>query len=415
MNIRFERWRSALFLSLLLVWFSGYVHALEPDSRGAPEDAGHYVVAAYYFPQWHVDPANVARMKKTWTEWDAIKAATPRFPGHLQPKTPLWGYQMEDDPGVMAQKINAAATHGVGVFIFDWYYHDSGPFLEGALDKGFLQAPNRERINFAIMWANHALAGEPGAVSKATFDKMSDHLVKDYFTNPAYFKVEGKPYFSIFEVDSFVNGMGGAENARAALDGLRKKAMAAGLSGIHLNIVDWQLRNRPDAAKLLQILAADSVTTYTWIHFVPLKALGFPTVDYRVAANWFRTLENKEKAGYGVPYYPNVTMGWDSTPRMPANEPFDGRGYPNMPVITGNTPRQFAEVLENVKADLASAPPSQRIITVDAWNEWGEGAYLEPDTITGMGYLDAIRDVFGVVGAKTVDSGRERLSESMGR
>jgi hypothetical protein len=55
----------------------------------------------------------------------------------------------------MARKINAVADHGVDAFIFDWYHYDTGPFLNGCLDRGYLKAPNRQRVKFGLMWANH--------------------------------------------------------------------------------------------------------------------------------------------------------------------------------------------------------------------------------------------------------------------
>ena len=58
---------------------------------------------------------------KNWTEWNLVKHAQPRFPGHLQPNVPLWGYEMDNDPTVMAKKIDAAADHGIDHFLFDWY------------------------------------------------------------------------------------------------------------------------------------------------------------------------------------------------------------------------------------------------------------------------------------------------------
>ncbi len=68
---------------------------------------------------------------------------------------PLWGYEDESDPAVMARKIAAAADHGIAAFLFDWYWYDDGPFLGRALDEGFLRAPNVDRLKFAFMWANH--------------------------------------------------------------------------------------------------------------------------------------------------------------------------------------------------------------------------------------------------------------------
>lgn len=381
---------------VLLANTAFYLTGCQANPSAQPVNSGNFVVAAYYFPQWHVDPINELRRKKPWAEWEIIKAAKQQFPGHAQPKTPLWGYQMEDSPEVMAQKIDAAASHGVNAFIFDWYYHESGTYLEGALNEGLLKAANRNRIHFAVMWANHKLRNESGEVSANTFKKISNHLVADYFTNPAYWKIDGKPYFSIYEIGTFITGMGGIQNARNALDYLRARSISAGLKGIHLNVVDWQIRNRPDAAKLLRILGADSVTTYTWVHHVPLKELGFPTVEYMDVANRYLSYAKLANTKYGVPYYPNVTMGWDPTPRMKIDQPHDGRGYPNTPVIVDNTPENFLTVLHGVKSRLLEASPQNRIVVINAWNEWGEGSYLEPDMQTGMEYLDAICSVYCV-------------------
>src|SRR5947209_5508857 len=112
-------------------------------------------VASYYFGNYHPGDARNEKLKgKGWSEWELVKAARPRFPGHRQPHAPAWGYTDESDPKAMAQKIDAAADHGIDAFIFDWYWYD-GPFLENALNNGFLKASNNGRIKFALMWANH--------------------------------------------------------------------------------------------------------------------------------------------------------------------------------------------------------------------------------------------------------------------
>src|SRR5579871_2627735 len=79
-------------------------------------------VAVYYFPGYHPDPRIDARKGKGWTEWVLVKAATPKFPGHNQPRVPVWGYEDESNPKAMAKKIDAAADHGIDAFIFDWYW-----------------------------------------------------------------------------------------------------------------------------------------------------------------------------------------------------------------------------------------------------------------------------------------------------
>ena len=118
-----------------------------------PEDG--YFIASYYFPDYHVDARNAALFGEGWMEWELVKAARPRFPGHHQPNVPAWGYTDEADPVQMAQKIDAASDHGIDAFIFDWYYYDDGLFLERGIEDGFFGAENNGRLKFGLMWANH--------------------------------------------------------------------------------------------------------------------------------------------------------------------------------------------------------------------------------------------------------------------
>ena len=95
-----------------------------------------------------------------------------------------------------------------------------------------------------------------------------------------------------------------------------------------------------------------------------------------------------------MPYFPNVTMGWDPSPRTVASDRFDNTGYPFTNTISGNTPERFRDALRAVRARLDERPAGPRIVTLNAWNEWTEGSYLEPDTEHGTAYLEAIREVF---------------------
>ena len=88
-------------------------------------------------------------------EWEVIKKGNPRFEGHYQPKQPLWGYELDNDPAVVEKWINTALEYGVNTFVYDWYWFDNKPFLESALNDGFLKAPSNEKMNFYLMWANH--------------------------------------------------------------------------------------------------------------------------------------------------------------------------------------------------------------------------------------------------------------------
>ena len=368
-------------------------------------------VASYYFGNYHPgDPRNVGQHGAGWSEWELVKAAKPRFPGHVQPNVPLWGYEDESDPKVMERKIDAAASHGIDAFIFDWYHYNDGPFLDRPIDRGFLKAKNRKRLKFAFMWANHDWLDihpyhrgappkllYPGKVTPEAFERIGDGLIKNYFRRPNYWRVEGKPYLSFYDLNNLIGGFGSIEATRAALDRLRAKAKAAGLPGLHLNAVVWESvilpseRTMVDPKQVVHDLGFDSVTSYVWIHHVGLPE---QRADYnRVRDGYFDYWSRVENA-YGVPYFPNVTMGWDPSPRADQSQEFGNFGYPFMNTIVNNTPENFRTALEMTKARLLKQQSGPRVVTINCWNEWTEGSYLEPDTVHGMAYLDAIRDVF---------------------
>ena len=119
--------------------------------------AAQYDVAAYVWPAYQPEPrwAELDIFPEGIGEWQNVKEAVPKWKGHVQPLKPLWGYENEADPAVVARKIDAAVAHGVNVFIYDWYWYGHRPFLESALDDGFLGAPNNGRMRFFLMWANH--------------------------------------------------------------------------------------------------------------------------------------------------------------------------------------------------------------------------------------------------------------------
>ncbi len=369
-------------------------------------------VACYYFPNYHPgDPRNDAFHGKGWAEWELVKTAKPRFPGHQQPKVPAWGYTDESDPKEMARKIDAAADHGIDAFIFDWYWYDDGPFLERGLEKGFLKARNNRRLKFSLMWANHDWIDihprklgvqpkllYPGRIQPATWEKMTDYIVREYFRHPSYWKIDGKPYFSVYELYRLVQSFGSVDETRKALDRFRAKTKSAGFPDLHVNGVTWGVQILPgektvaNVREMSEKLGLDSVTSYVWIHHVPLKQ--FPETPYRqVMDEYFRYAETVTNQ-FGVPYYPNVTMGWDSSPRAQQSDPFENRGYPFMATLSGNTPEAFRDALVRVKEFLMKRPPEERIFNLNCWNEWTEGSYLEPDTRTGMKYLEAVKEVF---------------------
>jgi len=365
-----------------------------------------YEVAAYYFPQWHADPQNEAARGKGWSEWESLKKAMPRFPGHEQPKTPLWGCIDEADPAVSQKQIDAAADHGIDVFLFDWYWDmgpgasaagleggaaagGSGPFLHRALEEGFLRAPNRDRLKFALMWANHQPVG------RARFDVMTDYIIGHYLREGNYWTVNGGLFFCVYELHTLIKGLGGLSETRDALNAFREKVLAAGLPHLHIDAMEWGLGQVEGHthAELIEYFGFESATSYVLAH--NLKIPAFPAYDYGEYIKGAPALWDSlaEKCA-GVPYFPNTTMGWDPSPRVPADEPYIEGEYPRTPILKDNKPELFELNLRQAKAFVDGRKTTPRVITVYAWNEWTEGGYLEPDTVHGMGYLEAIKRVF---------------------
>ncbi len=378
-------------------------------------------VMAYYFPSWHPDPRISERYGDGWTEWQLLRDARPRFDGHRQPRIPIDGYRDESDPAVMSEKIELAADHGVDAFIFDFYWHKDGPFLQGALDRGFLGAPNRSRLKFALMWANHDWVEifpssgtdhptlDSGPVGRDVFDQMVDHVIADYFSQPEYLTVDGSPYFSVYEVGSLIEGLGGIEATGAALDDFRRKTIAAGFPGLYLDATVWGFAILPGAItkttpkELIGRLGFRSASSYVWIHHSDMEKNSFPVADWQTVADDAFDAYEEYSITLGVPFIPNVTVGWDASPRTRQNQPFQMLGYPWLPVMDA-TPEQFETALRRAKDLLERTNPPHPMLAINAWNEWTEGSALEPDTVHGTGFLDAIVSVFGIQGERFVDS-----------
>ncbi|MFH1566864.1 MAG: glycoside hydrolase family 99-like domain-containing protein [Gemmatimonadota bacterium] len=381
-------------------------------------------ILAYYFPNYHPnDRRNAAAHGPGWSEWELVRAARPRFAGHRQPRQPAGGYADESDPEVMAGKIDLAARHGVDAFVFDWYWYDDGPFLESCLERGYLAAANRERVRFCCMWANHdwqqihpirrAEAPGPGGTGPATlypgrvrpetFEALTAHLIRRYFTDPAHFAVAGCPYFSVYELGALVASFGDAAATRQALERFRARCREAGLPGLHLNAVVWGQPLLPGESapsepwELAADLGFDSLTSYVWVHYGGLHR-DQPTTPYEHCLETYLAWWRGVRARLRLPYFPNLTVGWDSSPRcLPSDVWQPAWGYPYTSVLEGGDPAAFGRACARVRAEMDAAGPSgPAIVTVNSWNEWTEGSYLEPDATWGTGYLEALRRTFGV-------------------
>jgi hypothetical protein len=266
------------------------------------------------------------------------------------------------------------------------------------------------------MWANHQLIDnfpnnnpdgtiprqlKNGALNRQSFESMVHVVIDRYFSRSNYLALDGRPWFTLYDVGNFVSGLGGVEAARHALDWFRAEVRRAGHPGLHLDAVLWsaaviQTGSEPTLTAIESFgrLGFESATSYVWMHHFDSRQAAFPTgsiADLRESA----FAEYDRYAGQlDVPFYPNVTVGWDSSPRTSQTLPYERSRYPWTPVWDQD-PDEFRVGLEHARDYLARHRPRHPIITVNAWNEWTEGSYLLPDTTHGLGFLQAIRDTLG--------------------
>ena len=395
----------------------------QTDAHAATQPAGkHYDVAAFVWPSYHPDD----RAKAFWPmgigEWETVMHNKAKFAGQDQPRVPLWGYVNEADRYVMQMQIDAAADHGVNVFIYDWYWYDRMPFLEGCLNNGFLKAKNNHRMKFYLMWANHdvglgwdkrnaddafthkntALLWR-GGLERPEFEKIAHRWIEKYFSHPCYYQIDGKPVLMLYDLGNFIQGLGGIEQAKDALAWLRGEVKKAGFKGLEL-----QLSMRMDTGRSLSAvpgdglgtqkevvdqLGFDSLTHYQVAHFEDVNR-DYNAITKDAVRDW-----NKIAASYKQAYYPHVSVGWDASPRA-----FLFRGS----IVKNNTPQNFELALRQAKAFVDAHPKQAPLVTLNSWNEWTETSYLEPDTEYGYGYLEAVKKVF-------VDGGQTTIWDSIRR
>lgn len=387
-------------LSELIIYTAAVVTASLFASCGPKQSpAGNeYLVAAYIWPSCHDDSlAHEYLWEEGMGEWQVINKGNPRFEGHYQPKQPLWGYEMDDDPVVVEKWINTALEHGVNTFVYDWYWYKGYPYLEGALNDGFLKAPSHDKMNFYIMWANHDVKynywnyhryGDredllfTGDVDWENYKIIVDRIIKQYFCQPNYVKFDGKPLMTIFSMPNLIHSFGNLNGAAAAIQYFRDEAKKAGYPDIYfMPVYGGAPRCEGDFKKhfmrMAKALKVDGVSFY--------NMGGFDNDYQKYCDNSVEIRETWQDLGF--PAYACVSVGWDDTPRFPA--------YGQKDVCYMNTtPEVFQACLEQAKAYADSHPEQPKLITINAWNEWVEGSYLLPDKVNGFGYLDAVKNVF---------------------
>lgn len=351
---------------------------------------------AYNFPAWHPSPFMQNLYGRDWTEFELVKNAQPLFPGHQQPKQPLWGYFDEADPVWAEREIDAAADHGIHGWMVDWYWHNGTMFYHEQLEKGFLAARNRSRLRFALMWANHDWRAVYPAPSPDTAKillpqthsaddclRVMDYCIEHYFHQPNYWRLNDGLVFGIFDLSILARQLGGADGLKRTLDRMRERVAKAGLGALHIqsNNVHGHLETR------FRDVGVDSATfyhTFGWSYGGRAPGGLSPYSDGAVNSirQWM-----KMRGRCDVPFFPDCPVGWDDSPRFGASAH----------MVVQRSPDQYELLLQSARRFVGGQTPP--VIYLSSWNEWSEDHSLLPDTVYGYSYLDAVRRTFGRAGA----------------
>ena len=379
-------------------------------------------IIAFYLPQYHPIPENDAWWGKGFTEWTNVAQAKPLFRGHYQPHIPadlgFYDLRLCETRSAQAQ---LARDCGIEAFCY-WHY-----WFEG---KRLLERPFNEVLTsgepdfpFCLAWANESwsrrwLGEEKEVLQEQTysFEDDANHIrwLMRAFADRRYLRVKGRPLFLVYRPNALADPprttdlwrdecvrSGVAEpyligiNAHCPLLDCRTIGFDGTLNfEPQLGVLPEPMNDRPSIGKLKR-------NREFGVNSPKLKLY-----DYAKARQWMidhREWMMNEGICQDFPTVPSIFVGWDNTPRRRRN------GV----VVLNSTPKRFERDLAQLLNDTRAKSCAERLIFINAWNEWAEGNHLEPDLKYGHGHLEAVRRALNV--SKLDDSAREMVSSGSQR
>ena len=339
---------------------------------------------AFYLPQFHPIPENDMWWGKNFTEWQNVTTAVPQFVGHYQPHLPgdLGFYDLRV-PEVMAEQTEIAKQYGISAFCFHYYWFGGTRLLERPLEQ-FL-ANRLLDIEFCICWANENWTRRWDGLDSEILIAQQYSAEDDFafiksllpaFRDPRYIQVHGKPLLLVYRIDLLPDPVNTVIRWREAVK-------AYGIPGLYVTAV------LPFDSTELGQYGVDA-----GVEFPPHQT--FP-VDITKS----QALINKSFSGGAIYDYAEIAgrcgrrtykdnrilkgvmPAWDNTARRGAQAT----------VFHGSTPSIYAAWLKDACDVTMQNPVGERLLFINAWNEWAEGAHLEPDARYGYAYLDSTANI----------------------
>jgi hypothetical protein len=329
--------------------------------------ANEYNIGVFYFPGWK-DKQPHAPAPYPW-------ARLKMYPE----RKPMLGWYDEGNDLVMEQQLDWMQKYGIDFIVFDWYY---GPerqiYLEQAL-AAYIRAPNREKVKFSILWANHDTMPK----SKDDWLAMVRYWVKYYFKRPEYLKSDGKPVVYIFSADDLKKK---AESfgltSKDLLESAQALAKENGLLGI--NFIAGAGAYVPMITSYARDSGYTGFSAYNY-HQGPneqKQSHSYAELDLGYRAHWKRFSEKST-----LPLIVPMTSGWDKRPWGGSKDAAHDNSL--------STPQEFRKHLEAARQFMDANPLlTKKMGVICCWNEFGEGSYIEPTENGGFSYLEQVKQVF---------------------
>jgi lipopolysaccharide biosynthesis protein len=351
-------------------------------------------LVAFYLPQFHPIPENDEWWGKGFTEWANVTRAYPRFVGHYQPRLPsaLGFYDLRHVETIRKQ-ADLARRYGIYGFCFHHYWFNGRRILDTPLN--LLLANHDIDLPFCINWANEnwtrrwdghdqevLLAQQHSPEDDLAFAKAAEPILRDR----RYIRIDGRPLLMLYRP-------GILPDAAATLRCWRSFFTDAGIGNPYL--VMAQAFGDGDPQKY----GFDAVVGFPpfWTAYeVPWQHVKVFDRSFKGAVIAYEDMAAATLTNYrdSVRLFPGVCPSWDNEARRP------GRGFS----FVESTPAKYgAWLMQACKASMQMHQGDSRLVFINAWNEWAEGAYLEPDRHFGFAYLAETARVLRMVSGSQLD------------